>query len=363
MRETENIVEARRLFIICNSCRYCEGYCSVFPAMEQRRILSAADLSYLANLCHDCRGCFYACQYAPPHEFAVNLPQTLAKVRNETYAEYAWPHAFAKAFERNGAFISCLTALCIGLVIALAGVLRSPTRMLAQHTTPGAFYAVVPEPVILSLAMITLGFSAIALAMSVRNFWRDTAHGLAAGTRSLLRAAVEVLTLRNLGGKSHGCNDRDEALSQSRRYAHHTMFYGFLLCIVSTCSAAFEEHVLGILAPYPFLSVPVLSGSIGGIGILIGAAGLIWIKVKSDPEPAAKALRGNDYALLSQLILASGTGLVLLAVRSSPWMGVALALHLGAILSFFVALPYSKFVHGIYRSAALVRRAAEHPSD
>jgi citrate/tricarballylate utilization protein len=44
-------------------------------------------------------------------------------------------------------------------------------------------------------------------------------------------------------------------------------------------------------------------------------------------------------------------------------MGVLLALHLGAILSFFVALPFSKFVHGIYRSAALVRNAAERPSN
>ena len=95
MRETEAIVEARRLMAICNACRYCEGYCAVFPAMELRRGFAAGDLSYLANLCHDCRGCYYACQYAPPHEFALNLPQTLAKIRTETYEEYAWPRSLA----------------------------------------------------------------------------------------------------------------------------------------------------------------------------------------------------------------------------------------------------------------------------
>ena len=26
--------EARRSMEICNACRYCEGYCPVFPAME-----------------------------------------------------------------------------------------------------------------------------------------------------------------------------------------------------------------------------------------------------------------------------------------------------------------------------------------
>ena len=37
---------------ICNACRYCEGLCAVFPAMEMRRNFNAADLNYLANLCH-----------------------------------------------------------------------------------------------------------------------------------------------------------------------------------------------------------------------------------------------------------------------------------------------------------------------
>ena len=65
--------DGERQMMICNACRYCEGYCAVFPAMEQRRIFTKADLLYLANLCFDCRDCYYACQYAPPHEFGVNM--------------------------------------------------------------------------------------------------------------------------------------------------------------------------------------------------------------------------------------------------------------------------------------------------
>jgi citrate/tricarballylate utilization protein len=66
---------------VCNSCRYCEQYCPVFPAMERRRTFTAGDLAYLANLCHNCGECLYACQYAPPHEFGIDLPRTLAEVR------------------------------------------------------------------------------------------------------------------------------------------------------------------------------------------------------------------------------------------------------------------------------------------
>jgi citrate/tricarballylate utilization protein len=59
---------------VCNACRYCEGYCAVFPALERRRIFNREDLDYLSNLCFDCRHCYYACMFSPPHEYAVNLP-------------------------------------------------------------------------------------------------------------------------------------------------------------------------------------------------------------------------------------------------------------------------------------------------
>jgi citrate/tricarballylate utilization protein len=362
LQETEAVVEARRLMVICNACRYCEGFCSVFPAMELRRSFTSGDLSYLANLCHDCRGCYYACQYAPPHEFAMNVPQTLARLRKETYAEYVWPRQFAGAFERSGTFISFVTSLGIALVVLLVVGFHSPGVIFARHLEPRAFYAVIPEPLMVGVSATTLGFAVIALAMGFRNFWRDTGGGPVAQARSLTKAVSDVLTLRNLGGGGDGCNNRDEAFSQSRRYAHHAMFYGFLLCFASTCTAAFYEHVLGRVSPYPLLSLPVLLGTFGGVGMLVGTAGLIWVKVESDPAPAAKAMLKNDYALLTQLFLAAATGLLLLVLRDSSLMAILLAIHLGVILSFFLTLPYSKFVHGIYRSAALLRNAAERPA-
>src|SRR6202051_202791 len=89
----ELIQEGDRLMRICNACRYCEGFCAVFPAMERRLSFTEADLNYLANLCHNCAECYYACQYAPPHEFAVNVPRALAEIREESYRKYAWPRA------------------------------------------------------------------------------------------------------------------------------------------------------------------------------------------------------------------------------------------------------------------------------
>src|SRR5215472_16198601 len=105
---------------VCNACRYCEGYCAVFPALEKRRRFDPADVEYLANLCHDCRACFYACMYAPPHEFGVNIPKTLAEVRGQTYAEYALPRVVSDLARRNAALLVIATLASVGLFGAVA---------------------------------------------------------------------------------------------------------------------------------------------------------------------------------------------------------------------------------------------------
>ena len=100
--QTDLIQEARRQAEICNACRYCEGYCSVFPALHANRVFTDGDITHLANLCHNCRGCYYACQYTEPHEFDLNLPKALAEVRRNSWEAFAWPQPLAQMFHRNG---------------------------------------------------------------------------------------------------------------------------------------------------------------------------------------------------------------------------------------------------------------------
>src|SRR5580765_2351036 len=116
--------EVGRQMQICNACRYCEGFCAVFPAMTRRLEFGKADIHYLANLCHNCGACLHACQYAPPHEFAVNVPKAMAEVRGQTYVEYAWPPALGKLYQRNGLTLSLALAAALALFMVLALVLN-----------------------------------------------------------------------------------------------------------------------------------------------------------------------------------------------------------------------------------------------
>jgi citrate/tricarballylate utilization protein len=119
------------------------------------------------------------------------------------------------------------------------------------------------------------------------------------------------------------------------------------------------HHVFGWHSPHAFWSLPVQFGTWGGVLLCIGTAGLAWVKTVTDPGPVAKKLQGGEYAMLALLFLVSATGLLLLAVRHTGAMGLMLALHLGLVLALFVAAPYSKMVHGLYRSLALLRNARE----
>jgi citrate/tricarballylate utilization protein len=190
-------------------------------------------------------------------------------------------------------------------------------------------------------------------------YWRGTRSSGPVTAGAATETAVDILTLRNLGGGGHGCNDFDDRFAMTRRWLHHAMFYGFFLCFAATSVATVYHHVLDDPAPYPFWSLPVQLGTWGGVLLCIGTAGFMWVKVATDPVPVAQELIGGEFAVLALLFLVASTGLLLLVLRATGAMGILLALHLGLVLALFLALPYSKMVHGVYRGLALLRDALE----
>jgi citrate/tricarballylate utilization protein len=362
---SKTLNEAERVMAICNACRYCEGFCAVFPAMELRRVFSPADLKYLANLCHNCRGCYYACQYAPPHEFELNVPRALGELRQETYQDASWPAALKASFRNNGALVASVTALSIAAVLLLAFLLSGTEEILTTHRGAGAFYYVIPYTAMVIPFMAVAALLLLSLAKGALNLWK--AFG---GTptevkqwRAHLRATWDVLRLRYLDGGGHGCNYPDDRFSMIRRYFHHATFYGFMLCLAATTIAFCYDHLLYRPAPYPFLSWPVVLGTVGGLALLAGTGGLFYLKLKMDRRPATPQSFGMDMAFICLLFLTSLSGLLLMCLRATPLMGILLILLLGMVLGLFITMPYGKFVHGVYRYVALVKNAIEQRRD
>ena len=355
----ENLVaEAQRVLAICNACRYCEGYCAVFPALERRLAFDEGDVHYLANLCHNCGACLYACQYAPPHEFELNFPRVLAQVRKETYGKYAWPRLLASAFNRNGTVVAVVGTVSLALTFVLTAWYAGPARFFAAHADEqGSFYAVLPHGVMAGVFGAVFAFATLALVIGFARFWSEGGERLGEFIRpgALGAATREAATLRYLDGGGDGCTYPNPVPSFARRRFHHLTFYGFMLCFAATAVATVYHFALGWKAPYPLLSLPVMLGVFGGLGLLVGTAGLWWLAHRRDPDLADSSQTGMDAGFLILLFLTSASGLLLLAFRETRAMGVLLAVHLGAVMTFFLTMPYGKFVHGIYRFAALVR--------
>jgi citrate/tricarballylate utilization protein len=359
-----NEAEVARQMQICNACRYCEGFCAVFPAMTRRLDFVKADVHYLANLCHNCGACLHACQYAPPHEFAVNVPKAMAQVRAQTYADFAWPPALGALYRRNGLVLALATA--IGLALFMVLLLRV-NGSIAGQALAANFYAVFPHNTLVLMFGVVFAFAVLALAMGARAFWGATrqvpkrAGSSSAKTgQAAVQAAHDALTLKYLdGGHGDGCNESSDAFTLARRRFHHATFYGFMLCFAATCVATLYHYAFGRHAPYPVRSLPVLLGTLGGIGLLVGPAGLLWLNLRRDPAHGDPQQKPMDLGFIALLFFSSLTGLALLLWRDGPAMPTLLAVHLGVVMALFLTLPYGKFAHAVYRSAALLKYQIE----
>jgi citrate/tricarballylate utilization protein len=358
---TEALAEADRLMTVCNSCRYCEGLCAVFPAMEMRRAFPDGDLNYIANLCHGCGACYYDCQVAPPHAVNVNVTRTLAQVRRESYSQYAWPRALQGLFKRNGLVVSLAVALAVALFLIGFVAFSAPGFLFSTQTGPGAFYRIMPHNTMVLVFGVALTYAAVAMIMGLRMFWRDIGEPMVSLTepRSFWEAVKDAGRLRYLEGGGIGCYNEDERPTDRRRLYHHLAFYGFLLCFAATSTATLYHYLFRIEAPYPWYDLPVLLGTVGGIGLVAGAAGLLSAKLQRDPVIIDEPRLGMDVSFIVMLFLTGLTGLLLLVLRATPAMNTLLALHLGVVFALFITMPYSKFVHWLYRLAALVRYAKE----
>ncbi len=352
--------DVARQLQICNACRYCEGFCAVFPAMTRRLEFPQADVHFLANLCHNCGACLHACQYAPPHEFAVNVPQAMARVRGRTYAEYAWPAAAGALYRRNGLTLSLALVAGIALFLLLA-VARNGG--LGRVPGAGGFYDLFPHNLLVGLFLPVFAFVVLALGLGVRRFWRDVTpvtSGEPVSTPAAAEAAHDVLRLKYLdGGHGEGCHNEDDAWTHARRRAHHLTFYGFMLCFAATSVATLYHYLLGWHAPYDLPSLPKLLGAAGGVSLMAGTVGLWRLHRRRHPLHGDAAQAPMDLAFIALLFLSAASGMALWLTRGTPALALLLCLHLGAVMALFATLPYGKFAHGVFRTAALLRHTVE----
>ena len=270
-----NQAEARRQIEICNACRYCEGFCAVFPAMTKQRTFSLTDMTQFANLCHNCQGCYHACQYTAPHEFAINLPAALAEVRTASWERLSTPTWLAKRVQTHGGLVAGLVLFAtIFFLMWMQGVVGGNT-----------FYDYFSHNALVAIFAPAFVGPLVVIAWSIRRYWREVG-GETVRWSHLVSALKAAANLKNLsGGQQQGCQYEDgDRYSHKRRAGHQLAMYGFLLCFASTSTATVMHYVLDMPAPYAWYTLPKILGVIGGVMLSVGALFLMKLKRTANPE-------------------------------------------------------------------------------
>ena len=350
--------ESIRQYMICNACRHCEGFCPVWDAMERRNFFEAKDIKFFSYLCHDCRDCFYACPYSEPHEYGLNIPRINSEARVEIHRNETWPKPLTKVL--NGTYLAgtAILAVSAALLFSVSIYMNGLSALFAPQAT---VYSVVPYDLLVSVGMI-LGVYVVAMwIVQGAIFWKDIG-GDRAGLFNLKSHALaihDVISHRWFKGGGVGCDYPREVGSRTRMVFHMLMFFGILLTILATSSAAVIQHLIGYFPPYPILSLPVLSGTVGGLMIIIGALGFLYMKAVSDKSKASSTMIKMDYWVVYLLLLTAITGMLSLVSRTSSFMGFIFLIHLAFVGTLFIVAPYSKLNHIVFRYLALVKEKSE----
>jgi len=358
--------EARRNAEVCNACRYCEGFCAVFPAIQLQREFTDEYIDYLSNLCHNCTACYHACQFTTPHVYDINIPKVLTEVRANSYQKFVWPQFMAGSLQRNGTFVALIATLIIVFAFFAGVLFTDSSTLFSRQVGTGAFYQIIPHQTMMAVAGLIFVFDIVALLLGFRLYWKSIGgcSKYFFNLPALLKTLRDAFTLKHLGGgeDGEGCNEESARYTNRRRIFHHLMMYGFLLCFAATSTGTIYDYGFGWIAPYGYFSLPVLFGTIGGVMTLVGTAGLTWVKLKMNDGPMWKQIFGMDYAFLVLLFWVNFTGLALLALRETTAMGTLLIIHLGFVAAFFAIIPYSKFVHILFRLGSLLKYHNESSS-
>jgi citrate/tricarballylate utilization protein len=353
--------DARFSLNICNACRYCENICPVFKAIEFRRTFSDNSIIYLANLCHDCRGCYYACQYAPPHTFDINIPKIFGTLRLETYKNYK-KSKFSKEIIEKPHIFSIAIFLISFLFYTISSIIYTGKLSLKgffeQNTS---FYSVLPENFLIITMLIPFTISLTIYIKDLIDYcdYIDIKKSDFFKLFNHISSLKSVILLEFLDGGSFGCNYPDEEYSFSRRIYHQFVLFGFKITFISTLIAAFMSHILNISPPYSFTSLPVIFGTIGGVLMLLGLTGLLYLRTKMDRIPYNENINSMDINFIIILLMSVLTGFLVLLFRSTIFMPILFIIHLSTVITFFIMLPFSKLQHAVFRYASIYKYFSE----
>ncbi|HLH85896.1 MAG TPA: hypothetical protein VKU79_03410 [Thermoplasmataceae archaeon] len=335
--------EALRQLTICNACRYCEGFCAVWDAIEYRSVLDIKEMPYLANLCHDCRDCYYVCPFNEPHhEYGLNIPKILGSARYKSYRDSTWPFWANLAFDRPAILTGALvTFTLIAMILYVLLIEREP---LIGHVP---LASLIPDSTFRATTLAVYAYSIIMWTLSGIRFSRNSRSLRGTTSLGILMGLVSAFSHKYFRGGGVGCRYPSEESRFVRAALHSSLLYGFLLALFSI--SFYPNLNTTVLAIYTAASVLISAGSLG----------LLFSDVYDEKKTRSMEMYALDVPFVTLLLLSGLSGIIFALLSYTVFYGLAFIIHDALILDVFLLAPFSKFIHPVYRVISLSRFFSE----
>jgi citrate/tricarballylate utilization protein len=336
--------EAIRQFNICNACRYCEGYCAVWDDIENKNFFDNSDIDHFANLCHDCRECYNVCPFTEPHEFNLNIPMVLSKVRHETYINNIKPEFMEKPAKHQYYLWSFVIALSILSVFTL-GYMNMNGYMLNRYGLSDITH-IFPVLQFKIFSTILYIYVIILWALEGNNYWKSINSGKnkkKVRIHNILLALSDSFGHKYFKGGGAGCNYPEDNSGKFRLIFHPMIFFGFIIDLIA-------------IAFYGNLNIYIIIiYMVGSLLISIGSIALLFAKFYSNKKLASKQLLTMDYPFTIIMLLTGITGLIFPVFSGYSIFSITFMIHIALISAIFLMAPFGKFIHPVFRFLSLIK--------
>jgi quinone-modifying oxidoreductase subunit QmoC len=361
----------------CYQCATCSVVCELssvrkpFPRKEmiwsqwglKDRLMADPDVW----LCHQCNDCSTRCpRGARPGD-------VLAAVRQQAVEHYSVPKILGSCVNQIKLvpLLLIIPAVLLGLALLARGPIESAIHF---HDHPGFYSGFVPHWLLIGFFSTLTIITFLAGLLGVFRFWKamaaaDKASGEETPSLGIVPSAIKTVVSILTHNKFSKCTDQ-----AARRIAHLTAFYGFIALFIVTVWAVIDIYVnplLGIDSMYPFgLIHPMkILANIGCVALIFGCTKALMDRKAKQEGTSASTPFDMIFVWLLLAVGVSGLFTEILRFAADPgaegangglqYFAFAVYFaHLVLVFDLLVFLPYSKFAHILYRTAALVY--AEH---
>jgi len=318
-------------------------------------------------LCHQCGDCSAYCpRGAKPGD-------VLGAIRAYSYKHFGWPAGLANLASsgKNLPILIGIPAVIIFVFWLISGGMHFPTTEEFVHAGYGHFFGhwnfhlLAKNVLFIDILMLSAaGVAVYSVFKGVTALWKQMAENAGVG-EALYKPSIPQFVKEFLWPSVVEIVQHDRFkecnTNADRVRGHLPLMWAFMALLFVTAYSAFAQDLLGIFIPslHGPMSLwnPVkIIANVAAIALIVGT-GILWGNRSQMESDGLASKTFYDWFLIWMImgVGVTGIGAELFRLIGFVSLGyVTYFLHLVSVMMLFLYMPYTKFAHLVYRTAAMV---------